>query len=131
MLRALFEEYAKEQGFHCQVESAGLYVTDGKISPYAEKVLLDCGICVQNQNTTVLDKGLVDSSDLIVAVDGFVADKIARLGAGGKVYSLGSPLLLGEDLTDPYGKGVEAYAQTFDKAKSALPKILALAHLVA
>jgi protein-tyrosine-phosphatase len=129
MLRALFETYAKEQGFCCEVKSAGLFVTDGKVSPYAEKILLDYGIPVQNQNTTVLDHALIADSNLIVAVDDFVADKISKT-AESKVYSLSSPLLLGEGLIDPYGQGIEGYKAVFDKAKSALPKILALAKLI-
>ncbi|MBR2955964.1 MAG: hypothetical protein IKC54_02080 [Clostridia bacterium] len=130
MLKALFEDYAKAHSFHCQVESAGLSVTDGRISHFTENMLLECGICVQNQNTTTLDKALVDSSDLIVAVDKFVAERVVIFGGENKVYSLSSPLLLGRDIMDPYGQGQEAYRAVFEEAKRALPKILALAKML-
>ena len=128
LLKGLFSHYAKTQGVECEVESAGLYVTDGKISPETEKMLLDCGISVQN--TTTLDKALVDSSDLIVAVSSEIAEMIMKLGCENKVYSLSSPLLLGEDMLDPYHKGEEAYKQVFDQAVRALPKVMSLLQMV-
>lgn len=130
LLKGLFSHYAKTQGVECEVESAGLYVTDGKISPETEKMLLDCGISVENQNPTTLNKTLVDSSDLIVAVSSEIAEMIMKLGCENKVYSLSSPLLLGEDMLDPYHKGEEAYKQVFDQALRALPKVMSLLQMV-
>ena len=92
------------------MESAGLYVTDGKISPETEKMLLDCGISVENKNPTTLDKALVDSSDLIVAVSGEIAEMIMKLGCENKVYSA---LREGEQIADEiiiedlHGGGIE------------------------
>lgn len=128
LLKGLFSHYAMAQGVECEVESAGLYVTDGKISPETEKMLLDCGISVQNPTT--LNKTLIDSSDLIVAVSSEIAEMIMKLGCENKVYSLSSPLLLGEDMLDPYHKGEEAYKQVFDQAVRALPKVMSLLQMV-
>ncbi len=130
LLKALFKRYAKECGFQCEVESAGLAVADGKISKETEKVLLEHGISVENQNTTTLTPFLCEMSDLIVAVDSFVAEKINAFHCESKVYALTSPLLLGEDMLDPYGKGYEAYQRIFNQGIEALPKILELAKIL-
>ena len=130
LLKHLFERYAEECGFHCQVKSAGLSVTDGKISPLTKKTLLEHGIEVENQNTTVLDERLARESDLIVAVTKNIADFISKLGFESKVYSLSSPLLNGQDMADPYGAGQEEYEKMYRQAVSALPKILSLAKML-
>jgi hypothetical protein len=44
LLKHLFERYAKEKGFQCDVKSAGLSVNDGTISPYTKNILLEHGI---------------------------------------------------------------------------------------
>ena len=84
----------------------------------------------ENQNPTILNKNLVDSSDLIVAVSSEIAEMIMKLGCENKVYSLSSPLLLGEDMLDPYHKGEEAYKQVFEQAVRALPEVMSLLQMV-
>ena len=119
LLKHLFERYADECGFQCVVKSAGLQVSDGKISPHTKNILLEHGISVENQDTTTFDETLAKESDLIVAVSSDIA----------KVYSLSSPLINGEDMLDPYGAGQEAYQRIYHQALSALPKILTLAKM--
>ncbi|MBR7162343.1 MAG: hypothetical protein IKD35_00045 [Clostridia bacterium] len=129
LLKHLFERYAFQCDFPCQVKSAGLSVADGKISPMTKKILLEHGIEVENQNTTVFDERLAEESDLIIAVTGKIADFISERGYENKVYSLSSPLINGEDMADPYGAGIEEYERIYHQALSALPKILTIAKM--
>lgn len=129
LLKHLFERYADECGFQCVVKSAGLQVSDGKISPHTKNILLEHGISVENQDTTTFDETLAKESDLIVAVSSDIANAISQMGLGNKVYSLSSPLINGEDMIDPYGAGQEAYQRIYHQALSALPKILTLAKM--
>lgn len=130
LLKHLFERYAKEKGFQCDVKSAGLSVNDGTISPYTKNILLEHGIEVECQDTTVFDKTLADASDLIVAVSKDIADYISQRGYESKVYSLSSPLLIGEDMSDPYGAGQQEYERIYGQALVALPKILTIAKML-
>ena len=130
LLKHLFERYALSCGFQCEVKSAGLLISDGKISPMTKKILLEHGIEVENQNTIVFDKDLAESSDMIVAVTKDIADYISQKGYHNKVYSLSSPLINGEDMLDPYGAGQEEYERIYRQALTAVPKILMLAKLV-
>ena len=117
-------------GFDCQVKSAGLKISDGKISPLTKKTLLEHGINVENQDTTVFDETIANDSDMIVAVTKDIADFISSKGYHNKVYSLSSPLINGEDMIDPYGAGQEEYERIYRQALTAVPKILTLAKLI-
>ena len=130
LLKHLFERYALECGFQCEVMSAGLSVTDGVISPMTKKTLLEHGISVENQNTTVFDRRLAKESDLIIAVTKEIANALSFSDIENKVYSLSSPLLIGEDMIDPYGAGQEQYERIYHQALTAMPKILDLAKLL-
>ena len=130
LLKHLFERYAREQGFQCEVRSAGLRVTDGKMSIGTKNVLLEHGISVENQDTTILDEQLIKDSNLIVAVEKRIADYISNMGCGNKVYSLSSPLLNGVDMLDPYGAGQDEYERIYRQGLDALPKILSLAKML-
>ena len=130
LLKHLFERYAFEMGFDCQVKSAGLKISDGKISPLTKKTLLEHGINVENQDTTVFDETIANDSDMIVAVTKDIADFISSKGYHNKVYSLSSPLINGEDMIDPYGAGQEEYERIYRQALTAVPKILTLAKLI-
>ena len=130
LLKHLFERYASQCGFQCKVMSAGLSVSDGVISPLTKKTLLEHGILVEKQNTTVFDKRLAKESDLIIAVTKKIADALCFSGVENKVYSLSSPLLLGEDMVDPHGAGQEEYERIYRQALTAMPKILDLAKLL-
>lgn len=130
LLKGLFSHYMSSLGEDCFVESAGLSVTDGKISHHTEKMLLEHGISVENHNPTTLTKTLADDSDLIVAVSDDVEERILRVGYHNKVYSLSHPLLLGEEMLDPYMQGEDAYEKVFQQAERALPKIRALLKLI-
>ena len=130
LLKHLFERQALSCGFQCQVKSAGLSVSDGKISPMTKKILLEHLIDVEDENTTVLDDSLATESDLIVAVSKDIADFISSKGYESKVYALSHPLLIGEDMPDPYGAGQEAYEDIYRQALNAIPKIMALARML-
>lgn len=130
LLKHLFERYALSCGFQCEVKSAGLLISDGKISPMTKKILLEHGIEVENQNTTVFDDSLAQDSDLIVAVTKDIADFICSKGYENKVYALSHPLLIGEDMPDPYGAGQEAYEDIYGQALTAMPKIMTLARML-
>ena len=130
LLKHLFEKYADGCGFPCKVKSAGLSVTDGKMSSLTEKTLLEHGIMVENLNTTAFDESLAKESDLIVTVTKDIADFISQRGYKNKVYSLSSPLINGEDMLDPYGAGPEEYEKIYRQALTALPKIMDIAKMI-
>ncbi len=130
LLKALFTSYAEQCGFEVTVESAGLSVTDGKISEFTKNILLEHSISVENENTTTFTSSLGERSDLIVAVDDYVADKVSQFHCSSKVFSLSSPLLIGENMIDPYGNGPEAYSQIFEQGVKALPKIMSLCEIL-
>ena len=95
-----------------------------------KKTLLEHGISVENQNTTVFDRRLAKESDLIIAVTKEIANALSFSDIENKVYSLSSPLLIGEDMIDPYGAGQEQYERIYHQALTAMPKILDLAKLL-
>ncbi|GKX54173.1 protein-tyrosine-phosphatase [Leminorella grimontii] len=129
MAEALASDLIKKDGLNVLVQSRGVNVDPKETTP--EKgtvtVLKERGIDISHHQATQLTQADVDTSTLLLTMTQGHKDKILANfpAAKGKVYTLAEfAANRQEDLSDPYGKPLEAYRTVEKQLDELLPLAL-------
>lgn len=128
LIERLFEVYADENGFDCEVASAGLMNHLKPMSENSIAVLREMGIDAKTHLSALISQSLVDESDLIIAMTDRIRDKVVeKFNCDDKTFSLSDEKLLGYEVEDPYGFDMDVYREVGDALARVCPYILSLA----
>ena len=124
MLKIMIDDYLAKHGEkQIAVDSAGILKQCKPISEKTVKVLEAHGIAFdKNHLSKYCDKSLVHDADFVICVTEECAQLLKKQYPSS--HSIISLLeLIGENIPDPYGKGIAEYEKTYAKLKKALPQI--------
>lgn len=131
MAEAYLEKKLQENGRNdVEVISAGIMMLPGMGATEETKELLEEeGIDVSGHRSQRLTKDLLDKSDIILVMENLHEDRIAQLypKALNRVYLLREfAQIKGDslDISDPIGKSIEFYRQTFAVIKDSIERIM-------
>ena len=121
MAERVLQEILKNEGI--KVGSAGISPFEGMgATDYAVEVMAEKGFNLVNHQTRSLDKEMIGTADLILAMEKFHEDAVLRIdpGAKDKVFLLGSFGVGSEtEISDPFGKPVEVYRECLELIEKA------------
>ncbi|MBQ7227043.1 MAG: low molecular weight protein arginine phosphatase [Clostridia bacterium] len=130
MAEQMFADYLKrnKNSQLAEVSSAGIYADNGRpMTPEAAGVLAEMGLTVKPHKSRLLTVDLIQNADVIVCMTENHRTALTHTFtyeaamSDGKTRVVGTVKeLIGEDLNDPFGQGVEAYRVT----ANALTKML-------
>lgn len=110
------------------VKSAGVFAMEGNsASREAIEILKKEGIDISNHRSKMIDRKLLEESDLILTMTSGHKNILLRTYPleKEKIYTLKEYAFgVEEDIIDPYGKGLRAYNEAKDEIKEALEKIV-------
>lgn len=123
MAEAIFARYLFESGYgDVEVESAGLYNGGECINECTVSVLKKYGYDVSSLKPKEIDQNIFDGADLIVTMTCQQANILrSRFGKNDKIICICK--LLGKDIQDPYGFGMDEYERTYRDIINACPKV--------
>lgn len=128
MAEGLFKDILDRKEIrNIKVDSAGVFAMEGsRASKEAIEILKKEGIDISSHRAKMVNKELLDGSDLILTMTR--SHKAALInnysGVQGKVYTLKEYAFgLEEDIMDPYGMGLRAYEESKKEIEEALEKI--------
>ncbi len=106
-----------------EVDSAGTMRHEKPMTKFAASTLDKHNIAHDNNISKFVDKKIYDSSDFIfVMTEAHRIMLSALYGANDKVIEMSK--FLGREVADPYGLGEDAYEQTYNDLKEAIPQIV-------
>lgn len=115
----LRREIKKRKIKYVDVASAGLQTEKGaSINPLSKQVLEENGLFLEKFHPRKLTPAIFNGAFVLITMT--EAQKRA-IGNFQKTYSIRE--LTGEEITDPYGRGIEAYRATFSSLVLAVGKI--------
>ncbi len=116
MLECLLKSKIKKLNKTAEIKSAGLYVTDEKISDLARAVMKERGLVIRHKPTMLSLKAL-ERVDTVLTMTESQKYKLFGDKCFYKVFSMKETV--GFDISDPYGGSTEEYrqcAELLDKA---------------
>ena len=123
LAQAILQEKINKENLEIEVDSAGVSCVCGEpMSDNTKAIIEDMGISFTHTSQPVTAE-LVDSCDMVVTMtrlhkvylDGLVDEK--------KLFCIDDITHLG-DISDPYGKNIEAYKEVETQLKEAMPLIV-------
>ncbi|MBR6523112.1 MAG: low molecular weight protein arginine phosphatase [Clostridia bacterium] len=110
MAEGIFNNLASTGGWNATAQSAGLFVTEPRVSENSLNVCLEKGIDISGHIPTPITAELIAEADIILTMT--VSHK-AAFGGLEKVFTI-SEFFGGEgNIIDPYGGDAEVYRQTY------------------
>ena len=125
MLECMFKQYAYARDKKdIEVASAGLVLHDETLNPLCAKTLDRHGVPYDAaREAKFCDKKTFSSANVVFAMTDEIKRVLAKFyGSEKKIISMSR--LLGEDVSDPYGLGEDAYEYVYRSFYSVLGKIL-------
>lgn len=120
MAEALLKKKIKERKIKfVSVASAGLDVTETTMNPFSEEVLSEHDISMPRFRPRQLTKKMRENAFVIITM---TQEQKRYFGDEEKVYSMRE--VAGTEIPDPYGKGVEAYRETYEKLLAVTERIV-------
>ena len=128
LFRKILQEDYPGQVDQLDVDSAGIHtVTHLEASPEAIQVLADDGIDLTGHRSKMVEPEMVDAADLILTMTAahksFLVEAYPQ--ADDKIFTLkeftDNP---GDEITDPFGLGVEAYRKSYLQLKQLIPQVI-------
>ena len=110
MAEGIFNKTASEKGWRASAKSAGLFVTEGKVSTNSLEACRENGIDISSHTPTPITAELINEADVILTM---TASHKAAFGGMDKVFTVSEYFGGSGDVTDPYGGNIEIYRQTF------------------
>lgn len=123
MLEYMFKDYLSANGFDSiEVASAGIVDQSERLSPYAATVLAAHAIQFDaNRISELCDLKKIEAADCVIAMTAEIADYLKKEFNGPNIVAMRD--VSGEDVPDPYGKGLEEYERIYKMLSRALPDI--------
>lgn len=118
MAAGILRKLLKDRGIkNVEVDSCGFTAEGMPATSYAVEVASKRGINIENHRSKVINKGLVDSSSLILTMSRRHRDEIIKNypGAAEKTFTLAEFASESGDIEDPIGMGKDAYERTFER----------------
>jgi protein-tyrosine-phosphatase len=129
MAEAIARKIAIERGLtDVEALSAGTSASDG--APASDGSLLvgiERGLDIGNHRAQTLNKQLIQSADLILAMGPHHLERIEALGGGGKAFLLSEYASHGESvrpISDPIGADLDVYRATADELDEEIRRVL-------
>ena len=110
MAEGIFNKLVAERGFKATAKSAGLFVTEAKVSENSLEVCKENGIDISAHIPTPITAEMINEADVILTMTS--SHKMA-FGGMDKVFTIGEYFGNGENITDPYGGSIDIYRETF------------------
>jgi ribose 5-phosphate isomerase B len=111
-----------------EVSSTGLATIDGlPASPEAVEVMLNEGFDISGHQSSMLDRELVTSASYILTMTKAQRDQLKSKypEKSGAIFAINDFAGKGDqDITDPYGQGLDAYKECVEQLKQVLPEVL-------
>ncbi len=112
---------AGKEGF--KISSAGLEEGGKRMANDAVKVLEEISIHCEDRLSRKIDERMFSDADIVVAMTSAQAKTLEKtFSRPEKIYSLS--LFAGQEITDPYMQGPDAYRKARDLILTALPKLM-------
>ena len=121
MAQALFKAYASKMGEVAHVLSAGISADGTYTSQYAIRALEECGVKAKRAMAKQVDKTMIDSADAVICMTNAQAVILKKAYGKGKIFSMSD--VIGEEIPDPFGKGMDEYEKCCRALAAAMPKI--------
>ena len=115
MAEGIFNKFAVENGFNALSKSAGLFVTEQKVSENSLEVCKENGINISGHIPTPISPELINEADVILTM---TSSHKAAFGDMDKVFTVAEFFGGEEDVSDPYGGTLDHYRHTFEQLKS-------------
>lgn len=115
MAEGIFNKLAEKNGWQATAKSAGLFVTERKVSANSLEVCRENGIDISSHIPTPITAELITEADVILTM---TASHKAAFGGMDKVLTVSEYFSDGGDVTDPYGGNIEIYRQTFSQLEN-------------
>ena len=115
MAEGIFNKLASVGGWNVTAKSAGLFVTEQKVSENSLKVCLENGIDISGHTPTPITAELINEADVILAM---TASHKAAFGGMDKVFTVAEYFGSNGDIIDPYGGSIEIYHETFSQLET-------------
>lgn len=125
MLEFMFKHYLNQKGIvGIEVCSAGTMRHEKPVSRESAAVLTEYAVPFGEKISEYCSKDKVDGADFVFTMtDEQALDLKNRYGTSNKIIPLSK--VIGSEVADPYGKGLDAYEDTYALFADALPKIYA------
>lgn len=125
MAEQLFSDYLKKNkcGYIAEVSSAGIYADNGtSMTPEAAGALSELNVTVKPHKSRRLSIDILQNADIVVCMTEEHRDAILSSDtynfatSDGKKRIIGTVKeLIGSDVSDPYGKGIDYYRLTLEQ----------------
>ena len=113
MLEYIFKAYLKSKGNDSvEVDSAGLILSNDRINPLCLATLDEHGVPYFDRQSQFCTKQLYKKADFVFVMTEY-HEKVLVHNYGKKRNLFVLSDLLGQDVPDPYGQGVEAYENVY------------------
>ncbi|HZQ09022.1 MAG TPA: low molecular weight protein arginine phosphatase [Anaerolineae bacterium] len=114
MAAALFRAEAEKRGEQArfQVESAGTWGVDGSpAAPFAQTVMAECGLSLAEHIARTVSREMIDEAAVILVMTQSHREALATEfpEADTKLHLMSELVGLEYDISDPYGRSLEAY----------------------
>lgn len=106
MLECLLRAKVKSLNKKLEVRSAGLYVTDEKVSSLSRKALKEQGLVIRHKPTQ-LTQAAIDRANTVITMTDQQKSQLYTNRGYSKVFSMRETV--GENVPDPYGGSLEDY----------------------
>lgn len=117
MAEGIFNKLAVENDWQAIAQSAGIFVTESKVSENSFEVCVENGIDISGHIPTSITAELIAEADVILTM---TSSHKAAFGGMEKVYTV-SEFFGGEgDIIDPYGGDKNIYRHTFGQLEALL-----------
>ena len=115
MAEGIFNKLSADKGLQATAQSAGLFVTEQKVSENSLNVCLEKGIDISEHIPTPISAELINEADVILTMTG---SHKAAFGGLDKVFTISEFFGGTGDITDPYGGNIHVYRQTFGQLEN-------------
>ena len=123
MLEFAFKRYIATLGItDIEVDSAGILKSEKPISPYAAAVLEAHAVPYVDRVAKFCLEKEVREADIIVTMTDAQAELLKQTYGCDRIVSMRN--VIGCDIPDPYGQGLEEYEKTYKLINQAIPRIL-------
>lgn len=131
MAMAIFRKLVQEEVEDWQVASAGTWAIEGMpATPKARLVLKNQGIDISDHRSQQIDRGLIDSFDLIITMERSQKEalKAEFPHKANRIYLLSEVIDQVYDIKDPIGMSFSDFQTTYDEIEQTLKSGLSKIH---
>lgn len=115
MAEGIFNKLSSQKSWDAVAQSAGLFVTEKKVSENSYLVCLEKDIDISGHTPTPITAELISEADVILTM---TTSHKAAFGTMDKVFTVSEFFGGTGDIIDPYGGDIEVYRETFGQLEA-------------